>query len=170
VRNHVDAAFDAVALEDLVALREKVAAAVAAVQHIDTLMRAQGSADASPDFDELTKTLKAIARELGARVAARNGSPVADTTEAGPQAVTSGPSRLAAPGAIGSREDAIRALDAVAEFFRRTEPSSPVPLFVDRAKRLVAKDFLEVLADVAPDALAAARAAGGVKAAAAESE
>ena len=55
------------------------------------------------------------------------------------------------------------ALDAVAEFFRRNEPSSPIPLFVERAKRLVSKDFLEVLADIAPDAVAQARAAGGLK-------
>jgi type VI secretion system protein ImpA len=66
-------------------------------------------------------------------------------------------------GVIKSRQDAVRALDAVAEFFRRTEPSSPIPLLVDRAKRLVSKDFLEVLADVAPDAVAQARAAGGLK-------
>ena len=57
-------------------------------------------------------------------------------------------------GAIRSRQDAIRALDAVAEFFRRNEPSSPVPLFLERAKRLVSKSFLEVLADIAPEALA----------------
>src|ERR1700730_9432422 len=62
-----------------------------------------------------------------------------------------------------SRQDAIRALDAVADFFRRTEPSSPIPLFLARAKRLVSKDFLEVLADVAPEAVAQARAAGGLK-------
>ena len=59
--------------------------------------------------------------------------------------------------------DAVRALDAVAEYFRRSEPSSPIPLFVERAKRLVAKDFLEVLADIAPDALSVARSAGGLK-------
>ena len=55
------------------------------------------------------------------------------------------------------------ALDAVAAFFRRTEPSSPIPLFLARAKRLVSKDFLEVLADIAPEAVAQARAAGGLK-------
>jgi type VI secretion system protein ImpA len=64
---------------------------------------------------------------------------------------------------VKSRQDAIRALDAVAAYFRQTEPSSPIPLFLDRAKRLVSKDFLEVLADIAPDALAQARAAGGIK-------
>ncbi len=66
-------------------------------------------------------------------------------------------------GVINSRADAIRALDAVAEYFRRNEPSSPIPLFVERAKRLVAKDFLEVLADIAPDAVSVARSAGGLK-------
>jgi type VI secretion system protein ImpA len=66
-------------------------------------------------------------------------------------------------GSIRSRDDAIRALDAVAAFFRKNEPSSPVPLFVERAKRLVAKDFLEVLADMAPDGLDQAKHVGGVR-------
>ena len=43
------------------------------------------------------------------------------------------------------------------------EPSSPIPLLLERAKRLVSKDFLEVLADIAPDALATARTAAGLK-------
>jgi hypothetical protein len=43
---------------------------------------------------------------------------------------------------------------------RAVEPDSAV---LERAKRLVSKDFLEVLADIAPDALAQARAAGGLK-------
>jgi hypothetical protein len=36
-------------------------------------------------------------------------------------------------------------------------------LFLERAKRLVAKDFLEVLADIAPDAVSTARSAGGLR-------
>ena len=40
-----------------------------------------------------------------------------------------------------------------------------MPLLVERAKRLVSKNFLEVLADIAPEALSAGavggRAAGG---------
>jgi type VI secretion system protein ImpA len=67
------------------------------------------------------------------------------------------------PGQIRSREDAIRSLDAVAEYFRRSEPSSPVPMFVDRAKRLIARDFLEVLAELAPDSLAEIKKVGGIR-------
>ena len=70
--------------------------------------------------------------------------------------------RPIAVGAVKSREDAIRALDAVSEYFRRNEPSSPIPLFLERAKRLVSKDFLEVLADVVPDAVSQAKSVGGV--------
>jgi type VI secretion system protein ImpA len=67
------------------------------------------------------------------------------------------------PGAIRSREDAIRALDAVVAFFRSNEPSSPVPMLVERARRLVARDFLDVLAELLPDAVQEAKRAGGIK-------
>jgi type VI secretion system protein ImpA len=64
---------------------------------------------------------------------------------------------------IKSRQDAIRALDAVAAFFRAHEPSSPVPLFIERAKRLVSKTFLEVLQDIAPEGVSQAKLIGGIK-------
>ena len=66
-------------------------------------------------------------------------------------------------GVVRSRQDAIRALDAVSTYFRQHEPSSPIPMLLDRAKRLVSKSFLEVLADIAPEALGQARSAGGLK-------
>jgi type VI secretion system protein ImpA len=98
-------------------------------------------------------------RVLRAQLALRAGSNGGATTSEAADAQAG----TVAIGNIKSRQDAIRALDAVAEYFRRNEPSSPIPLIVDRAKRLVAKDFLEVLADIAPDALGVARAAGGLK-------
>jgi len=68
-----------------------------------------------------------------------------------------------AVGEIASRQDAIRAIDAIAAFFRKNEPSSPIPLLLDRAKRLVSKSFLEVLEDIAPDSLTQVRQLGGIK-------
>jgi type VI secretion system protein ImpA len=68
-----------------------------------------------------------------------------------------------AVGIVRTRQEAIAALDAVAEYFKRAEPSSPVPIFIDRAKRLVSKNFLEVLADIVPTAVPQAREAGGLK-------
>jgi len=57
-------------------------------------------------------------------------------------------------GAISSRQDVIRALDLICDYYAKHEPSSPVPMFLHRAKRLVPKDFMEILKDLVPDGLA----------------
>ena len=88
---------------------------------------------------------------------------MAETTTADGAGEGAGAAAVAVPGEIRSREDAIRTLDSVSDFFRRTEPSSPVPLFVDRAKRLIAKDFLEVLTELAPDSVAEMKRVGGIR-------
>ena len=56
-------------------------------------------------------------------------------------------------GEIGSREDVIRTLDKVIQYYMRQEPSSPVPILVERAKRLATMDFLEIIKNLAPDGM-----------------
>jgi len=154
-------AFAELSLEDLTALDASIAAGSAALTSIDAKMRGEGGPEVAPDFAPLVTQFAKLNRvckeQLGTR-GALTGEAGADGTEGG----ASGQAGFRG-GVINSRADAIRAMDAVAEYFRRNEPSSPIPLFVDRAKRLVAKDFLEVLADIAPDALSVARSAGGLK-------
>lgn len=41
-------------------------------------------------------------------------------------------------------------LDKIVEYFERYEPSSPVPLLLKRAKKLVDKDFMAILSELAP--------------------
>jgi type VI secretion system protein ImpA len=50
----------------------------------------------------------------------------------------------------------VRLLDESIRWLRAHEPSSPVPLLLERAKRLMAKDFLEILQDLAGDSVAQA--------------
>lgn len=157
----IEAAFASVSLQEIEHLKNGVMGAVAAIKRIDAKMRDASGSDAVPDLDLLVATLTQMQRVFLEQLASRGAAEAAtgdhtDTAGAGGVATV-------AIGAIRSRQDAIRALDEVAGFFRRQEPSSPVPLLLDRAKRLVAKDFLEVLADIAPDALGQARAVGGVK-------
>jgi type VI secretion system protein ImpA len=38
-----------------------------------------------------------------------------------------------------------------------------VPLFLERAKRLVSKTFMEVLEDIAPEGVSQAKLIGGIK-------
>jgi type VI secretion system protein ImpA len=156
----IDAAFNATALQDLKALVEAVDGALTALAAIDATMRSASNGEFVPTFDALSSHFKKMAAALRARVASHPASMDAGTGEASAEG---GGATTVAIGAIRSRQDAIRALEAAAEFFRRNEPSSPIPMFLERAKRLVSKDFLEVLADVAPDALPQARSAGGLR-------
>jgi type VI secretion system protein ImpA len=55
------------------------------------------------------------------------------------------------PGAIHTRADAIGQLRAVAEFFRRTEPHSPVSYFADKAANAGEQDLHEWLRSVVKD-------------------
>ena len=47
----------------------------------------------------------------------------------------------------------IKALDRICDYYAANEPSSPVPIILNRAKGLVSKDFFEILQDVAPDGM-----------------
>jgi type VI secretion system protein ImpA len=51
---------------------------------------------------------------------------------------------------IETRSQAIALLDLVQRFFRRSEPSSPVPMLCERARALAERDFMSVLKDVLP--------------------
>ena len=57
-----------------------------------------------------------------------------------------------ASGAIASEADVIRALDAICTWYEANQRSSPVPYFLKRAKRLVGKDFMAIVKDVARSA------------------
>ena len=154
----INAAFAVTPLEDLTGLQQSVTEALAAVKRIDVKMREEVGTESGPDLDPLSSHLGRIDRVLRAQLSMRPDG----TGEAGEETVAA-VGGAAPVGAIKSRQDAIRALDAVASFFRQNEPSSPIPLIVERAKRLVSKDFLEVLADIAPDAVGSAKAAGGLR-------
>ena len=83
---------------------------------------------------------------------------VAPAGVAGAAAGPQDPGAAAAPGQaisgdIRSAEDVIRVLDKVCEYYARTEPSSPVPLLLRRARNLVRKDFVEIIRDLNPDGL-----------------
>jgi type VI secretion system protein ImpA len=73
------------------------------------------------------------------------GSP--GTTSGGP----------ALSGGVNSRDDVIRAIDAIVDYYKSREPGSPIPVLMKRAKHWVSMDFLEVLDDLVPESMAAAK-------------
>ena len=155
--------FAATSVEELRALRDQLNEAVTSLKSMETAVSLRSGVQAAPDFATLAvplaRTLKRVSDHLATRPDAAAEATPGATTAGGAEAAADG----VAVGTVRNRQDATRALDAVAAFFRTNEPSSPIPLLIERAKRLVAKDFLEVLAELAPEALGPAKAASGVR-------
>jgi type VI secretion system protein ImpA len=80
--------------------------------------------------------------------------PAVSADGAGAPTGESAPTAAAPRYAVANRAQAIALLDLVHRYFRRSEPSSPVPMLCDRARALAERDFMGVLRDVLPkDAL-----------------
>ena len=56
-------------------------------------------------------------------------------------------------GVLKSRDDALRLLSQVITFLEKTEPGNPAPLLIKRAQRLIGMNFIDIINDLAPEAL-----------------
>lgn len=122
-----------------------------------------------PELDPLIKLLRLISKrlrdygDLGEAVAEPGDEPAAtmdgDTANAAPV----GAGRATAPGAINSLADVTNTLDRIIAYYQREEPSSPLPLLLERAKRLVGADFLTIVNDMAPRGLENVQLIGGLE-------
>ena len=131
----------------------------ASVVSIETLLvRQVGSAQAL-NLDALTRPLKRGRDFLQQQVAVRRGdeAPAADAPADGaggaPAAGGAAAPRAPISGEISSRADVVRMLDKLIAYYQQYEPSSPLPLLLERAKRLVPKNFMEIMEDLAPDGI-----------------
>jgi type VI secretion system protein ImpA len=153
----IEAAFQDCELDDLRKCAASVAMALEQLAAIDRLLIDKTGA-AAPDLKPLSVDLAELNGVLKDRLAARTGgsSGPGDTLE-GP------PGAGGVPGALRTREDVVRALERICDYYRRHEPSSPIPLLLERAKRLVAKDFLEIIRDLTPGGVSDAELIAGVE-------
>jgi type VI secretion system protein ImpA len=76
---------------------------------------------------------------------------------------TAKPARSSAPGEIVSREDVVKTLDRICDYYARHERSSPVPHVLQRAKRLAQMDFMQIAQDLSPEAVAQLKVIFGEK-------
>ncbi len=153
----IGATFDAVGAEgvaELAGLFEQILADLTAIgEFFDDRAPESGA----PQLDRLVDLLDHGKSIIKARLpAAAEGDEEGASGDPALQGAAPG-ATAAPPGALQTRQDAIRALDRVARFFAETEPTSPVPLLLDRAARLAESDFLTIIEDLAPDALVQAK-------------
>jgi len=155
---HIDAAFLDCELEELTENSDAIDQCVDSLTDLEAYVREQVGAEFAPDLGNLSSELNTVRGILREQLG-RRGVAVEPVDGDGAAGEAEGPSMS---GEIRSRDDAIRVLDKVSEYFRKNEPSSPVPLLLQRAKRLVSKDFMEILRDMAPQGLSDAEKIGGL--------
>ena len=150
----IEGAFQEIDLEELKATEATIGKSIEQINAIESILTEKVGSNRAADFSELTTVLKGAQRTVGEQLVRRGVAVAVEPGEAGADAEGApGAEPQSISGPIASREDAIRALDRVCEFFSQSEPSSPVPILLRRAQKLVAKDFVELIKDLAPDGL-----------------
>lgn len=158
----INAAFMDANLDDLQNTADAIRQSIESVSAIESLLMDKVGAKRMADMSSLPNLLKEAQQIMSEHLASRGVSetelPTAEITEISGSTIASQPMT----GEINSREDVIRVLDMACDYFKRHEPSSPVPLLLQRAKRLVAKDFMEILRDLTPAGVTQAEEISGV--------
>ena len=118
----------------------------------------------SPDMEPLRALLKIGMDAASAAI----GEPVEDVMEetsndaAGTSARPTAAQNTGGVGGVNSANDVKRTIDLILDYYKRAEPSSPVPIILARAKRLVGADFMTIVKDMAASAEDEVRTIGGI--------
>lgn len=159
---------------DLESLKQIFGAVNSGLDNLNALERfvtEQVGINDAPNFGELRNLLKESKALLTNWLEIKGGGEVevAATDEKDSEIVSdtvkaaAGAEKKSAPGTINNTQDVLKALNLVCEYYKKNEPSSPVPIFIERGMRLVGKSFMDALKDIAPDGLDQAKVIIGTR-------
>jgi len=162
----IEGAFGDVSVEALTATAAAIASAadhLNAIQHV-LLDKADGIPD---DLKPLATDLREMKGLLDAQLARRGvgeaSAADAESAETGGGAEGAQGGSQPISGTIRNRSDVVTTIDKICDYYARAEPSSPVPLLLQRAKRLVDKDFMEILRDLTTNGVSEAEVVVGLE-------
>ena len=142
--------------EQLQATRDALSAARAACEAIEQQVSDQVGSAQGVDLSLLKQPLKQALQVLNQAVPDTQGSsdPEAVSDDNAPSAdVAAAPAALRPSGEITNRDDVLRSLDKILAYYTRHEPSSPLPVLLNRAKHLVHADFAAIVRNLIPDGM-----------------
>lgn len=173
----IDAAFDQVDIEALKDTHQMLLDCLDHLHALDQMLIEQVGASSVPDFSRLESLLRQMQSKTGMYMERRgyggdaaaakdpngesDGDPahgdVGQTTDGSPHTVP----EPGLTGSLASNQDVQKALEMIINYYERSEPSSPVPLLIKRAKRLVGKSFVDIIRDISPDAMSQVQVVSG---------
>ncbi len=144
----IDGAFEDTPGEALQAAADAAESALASLRAAAKALDERVGLGNAPSLRGYETILAGISKELASRLAARGmGGGEASAADADGEGASSAPAAAAGPalsGEIRSSKDVLLALEKVSRYYQQAEVSSPVPLFVKAAHKLVSKSFLEI--------------------------
>jgi type VI secretion system protein ImpA len=157
----VEAAFQEVDLAALETTASALKAISANLTGIEGIFDREASGQ-GPELGALVDIVRQAQHAVVSRLERRMGAAETAPGEAS-EASQAGAPRSGATwtGDIRTRADVLRALDKICEYYTEFEPSSPIPLLLQRGKRLISKNFLEIIRDMAPDGVSQVESIAG---------
>ncbi|MCF5720308.1 type VI secretion system protein TssA [Pseudomonas syringae] len=142
--------------EQLQATRDALSAARAACEAIEQQVNDQVGSAQGVDLSALKQPLKQALQILNQAVPGTEGSsePEAVSDDNAPSVeYAAAPAAPRPVGDIANRDDVLRSLDKILAYYTRHEPSSPLPVLLNRAKNLVHADFAAIVRNLIPDGM-----------------
>ena len=152
----INGAFAETPIEQLQETAQALQSAIDHVVTIESVLTEKMGAAQAPDLSDLSGLLKQISEFVREHLGADADSEQTLNADGAPQTGQS------ISGEISSREDARQMLDKICKYFEKHEPSSPIPLLIKRAQRLISKDFMEIIRDITPDSIQQIELLGGI--------
>jgi len=146
-------------LADLPELADRLRAcqveSLAAIKELQRVMNDRFGMELAVDLRSLrgmVEALKLVLPEpVGEEGSTEDGSATSDQPDNG--AGRGGARRGGGLQSVESREDAIKAIQLICAYLERSEPTNPAQLLLRRAESLIDKSFLQLVRDLAPDAV-----------------
>ena len=150
----INAAFEDTTTEDLQATNTTLQETTDLLSAMDSALAEKAGPGIGPDLTAIKEVLSLLQNTIAEQLAKRGvgEAPAGDESGGGAEAAPRG-GGVALSGEISSRADVVRVLDKICEYYERFEPTSPVPIFMKRAKKLVTMNFVDVIKELAPDAM-----------------
>lgn len=176
-RQLIDAAFEQTDVHALQTTDQILHRCIEHIQVLDHLLIEHVGTAMAPSFNRLEQLLKQMQTKTGIYLERRgygtnasllkqtqdkiktyfsgkqppSDESLKDTKKMNPSTVA--PLKQELSGQITSNQDIHKVLDMIISYYEQNEPSSPVPLLLKRAKRLVGKTFVDIIRNISPDAM-----------------
>ena len=142
--------------EHLQATRDALSAARAACEAIEQQVSDQVGSAQGVDLSPLKQPLKQALQILNQCMpdSETSSEPEAVSDDNAPSVeYAATPAAPRQTGDIATRDDVLRSLDKILAYYTRHEPSSPLPVLLNRAKHLVHADFAAIVRNLIPDGM-----------------